>query len=225
MGLVLLFLSVPVTYAYELAFAVKPEFNRTFYYSNDFEFTGIFPLDDLRVNIKGGTALGLLGGGQKEVVAALKTFFSLDYSPSFTPFLRFGVAYIYNGLPQYGTDTLSILPFAAVDWKWAGFAVGITNRWSTFFDESAIYESVLALSVYVNFYVSEKFKIGLRGANYSDFEARNFGAYFFNLNSIVRILPQLSVINELELYQSGGGGLTTSFYGIAYRGGIVYKWD
>jgi hypothetical protein len=157
-------------------------------------------------------------------VFEIKTFASADYTLPVFPPLHFCVAFFYNGLPQYGANTFSLLPLIAFNWKWAGFSVGITNRWTSFFGEPGIYESILSISVYGYFYLSEKFKIGFRIANYGDFVALNYGAYFLNLNSIVRILPQLSVINELELYQSGGGGLTATFYGVAYRGGIVYKW-
>jgi hypothetical protein len=217
-------LLAPALYAHEIAVTIKPEFNRTFYYCNDFEFVGTFPIANIGLTVKGGQAFGFLGGGQNEAVFDIKTFVSADYTlPVFQP-LHFSVTVFYNGLPQYETNTFSVLPLIAFNWKWAGFSVGVTNRWTSFFGEPAIYESILALSVYVNFYMSEKFRIGLRAANYSDFAALNYGAYFLNLNSIVRILPKLSVINELELYQSGGVALASNFYGVAYRGGIVYKW-
>jgi hypothetical protein len=215
-------LLLPRLYGHEIGVAFKPEFNRTFYYCHDFEVLGTLQFGN--ASLKSGVALGMLGGGQREMVSEIKMFLAGGYTlPIFQP-LHFGLTYIYDGLPDYEAHSHSLLPFIGLNWKRAGFTVGFTNRWTSFFNEPAIYESINSLSGYVNFYTTEKFRIGLRLANFSDFAAANMGAYSLNLNSDLQISKRFLLINELELYQSGSIGLTATFYGIAYKGGIVYKW-
>jgi hypothetical protein len=60
--------------------------------------------------------------------------------------------------------------------KEAGITLGTNFRLSAFFDDPVIFESIMAFEGYVNFYNTEKFRIGLRGSNFNDFTAGNFGA-------------------------------------------------
>jgi hypothetical protein len=102
--------------------------------------------------------------------------------------------------------------------------MGPCVRFTTFFDDPVIFESIMAFSAYVNFYNTEKLRIGMQCANYSSFIAGNTGAYFFNLNSTIRITRLLSVNSELEFDQSGSVGLAANFYGIAFKAGVTLTW-
>jgi hypothetical protein len=117
-----------------------------------------------------------------------------------------------------------MLPALSLNGRWAGFSLGITLRFTSFSGEGAVFESILAFSGYVNFYNSEKLRVGLRIANFNDYTAGNFGAYYLTLNSMVSITKFVYLINDLEVRQTGSSGLSASFYGIAYRGGVIIKW-
>jgi hypothetical protein len=61
-------------------------------------------------------------------------------------------------------------------------------------------------------------------ANFSDFYAGTMGAYSHSLNSLIRLGKHWSLINNIELLQSGSVALAANFYGIAYRGGFRFTW-
>jgi len=50
------------------------------------------------------------------------------------------------------------------------------------------------------------------------------GAYSLCLYSAVAINKQWSIINDIELLQSGSVGLSANFYGINWRGGVKFTW-
>jgi hypothetical protein len=50
------------------------------------------------------------------------------------------------------------------------------------------------------------------------------GSYSINLNSLARLTKKISLVNELELLQTGSVGLVANFYGIVYKGGVLLQW-
>jgi len=72
--------------------------------------------------------------------------------------------------------------------------------------------------------ITDSLRIGLKAANFSDFTSYNFGAYFLNLNSAIRLNKKISLINEIEIHQSGSSTLASTFYGLIYRGGVALLW-
>lgn len=138
--------------------------------------------------------------------------------------LGLGLSWIYNGLPEYKAHSHTLLPCLSWNGKYLGAAIGPSLRVSSFFNEPAIFESMLSAGVYANFINDEKMRIGLILANFSDFQANNFGHYLLCLNTRVRINGNWSVLGELEAKQSGGDGFTADFYAIALRGGARFTW-
>jgi hypothetical protein len=202
---------------------IKPEFNRAFYYCFDASLAGALELNNY-LTLGGGLSLGGLGFATGESTLAYNAFGKGEYRFPIRFPLELKFSYIYNGMPDYKTDMHTMLPLVSSKWKWAGFSLGTTLRYTVFDQESPLFESTLAFLVFVNFINTEQVRAGLKAANFSDFLAGNMGAYFLNLNSSVKIGKRLYFINEIELYQAGSMGLTSNLYGVAYRGGIKYQW-
>ena len=197
----------------------RVEYNRSLLYSVDcYSALAAVELNELYA-FKGGLSLGELAGGLD-----IKSFTQGKIGPLFTMPLHFSLAWIYNGLPAYEVHSHTALPVVSLNGKWAGIAVGIGLRFTSFFGEPALFESMLSFSVYANFVNNKRLRLGVSWANFDDFYAGNMGAYSLRLNSVIRANEQWSFINDIELLQSGSVGLAANFYGIAYRGGIRVKW-
>ena len=197
----------------------RVEYNRALLYSIDYlsSFAGV-ELNN-RYAFKSGFSLGDTGGGFD-----IKLFTQGKIGPLFRVPLHFTLAYLYNGLPGYETHIHTILPLASLNGRWVGITTGPGLRFTGFFGESPVFESMLSFSAYVNFINNNLLRIGLRWANFSDFFAGNMGSYSLCLNSLVRVSKQWAIINDLELLQSGSVALAANFYGLAYRGGVRVSW-
>ena len=196
----------------------RGEFNRALLYSVEFSALGSVELNEL-YTFKGGLALGGTGDSFD-----IKTLIHSRIGPLFNLPLYFGLAYIYNGLPVYEAHSHTILPLVYFSGRWAGISLGPGLRFTRFFGETTIFESIISFSAYVNFIDREKLRMGIGLANFGDFIANNMGAYSLSVNSLFRFNKQWSMINNLELLQSGSVGMAANFYGIAYRGGVRYTW-
>jgi hypothetical protein len=207
----------------EAEFDVKHEFNRAFYYCIDTSLTGALELNN-RLTLGGGLSLGALGLAAGNGVPTYNALGKAGFRfPIHFP-LELGFSYIYNGIPDYKTGMHTMLPLLSSRWKWAGFSLGTTLRYTVYDQEAPLFEPILAFLVFANFINTRNIRAGLRVANFSDFLAGNMGAYFLNLNTSMKLDRRLHLINEIELYQTGSIGLSSAFYGIAYRGGIKYQW-
>jgi hypothetical protein len=202
----------------EAGVELVPEYNRTYYGCLTFSAAGSLEFNE-RLTIRGGFSLWNASSAYEvDAAAGLKVQLILNL-PLYVYF-----SYLFNTLPDYDTLSHTMLPLLGFRGKYAGIALGTNLRYSSFFDEPAIFEPSLAFEGYVNFYNTEKFRIGLRGANFNDFIAGNFGAYYLSLNSTMGIVGSLFLISSLDLYQTGSAGLSSEFYGIGYKIGVVYKW-
>jgi hypothetical protein len=202
----------------ELGFAVQPEFNRTFYFCYDTSLFGSLELNK-KMKAEGGAALGNTGRAFD-----ISLFGRGEFRLPIPAPLSFNLLGIYNATPDYLSHVHTLLPFLSFKGKWAGISAGTTLRFTFFDRESAISESILALSAYVNFCQTEKLKMGLEAANFDNFRAGNMGSYFLKLYSRVRLTKNLTLLNDIKIEQTGSIGLDANFYGIAYRGGLVWKW-
>ncbi|GHV51572.1 hypothetical protein AGMMS49579_07170 [Spirochaetia bacterium] len=207
----------------ELGVDIKPEFNRSFYFCYDISFFGSLEINKY-INLESGIAMGRTGK-----VFDIDLFVKGGFDLPLPVPLSFNLLYMYNGTPDYLTHIHTALPLLALKGQWAGISVGTTLRSTIFDQESAILEPILALSVFVNFYQTEKMKFGLEAANFDNFHAGNMGSYFLKFYSLIHFAiggtsQRLSVINEIRIEQTGSVGLDANFYGVAYRGGVVYKW-
>jgi hypothetical protein len=202
----------------EAGFDFRGEYNRALVYSMDFSVLGALELNDL-YTFSNGISLGDTGG---EI--DIKAFTQGRIGPLFGKPLHFSLAYIYNGLPAYESHAHTILPLVTFGGRWVGITIGPGFRFTSFFGEKPLFESMLSFAGYANFINNKKLCIGMGLANFSDFYAGTMGAYFHSLNTLIRINDRWSLINNIELLQSGSVALTANFYGIAYRGGVRFKW-
>jgi len=197
---------------------VTPEFNRAFLFCWDIAAVGALTLNN-QYTIKSGLALGTVG-----INFDIKMFAGGEAAPFAGVPVSFGLDYQYNGLPKFENHTHSILLLASYKTKQAGISLGHNFRLTSFFGEAAVFEPVFVCTVYVFFINHESLQIGLKASNFDDFTSGNIGAYFLNLNSVVRLNEKISLVNEIELHQSGSIALASNFYGIVYRGGAVFSW-
>ncbi|MDR0321236.1 MAG: hypothetical protein LBI28_07010 [Treponema sp.] len=197
---------------------IRGEYNRTFNYYGDISVIGSVALDNL-IKFRGGVALG-----KAEGMTDIAAFTGVGYSPFLKVPLSFSLYYIYNGIPEFENNIHSILPFISYNAKWAGISVGVNFRFTSFFDEIAQFDSVLTLYVYVNLVVIETLQIGLSAGNFNDFHAKNISAYSLAVNSLIKLDERWTAVIDLELMQTGGGGLSSTLYGIAWRGGVKFSW-
>jgi hypothetical protein len=202
----------------EVEAQLKGEYNRGYYFYGEISAIGAVELND-RLKFKTGVSLGWA-----EDITDIRAFTNASYAlPVKWPF-GLGFSWIYNGLPEYEAHSHTLLPVISLNAKYGGISIGPGFRFTSLFKEAAIFESTLSIGVYANFVNNEKLRIGVSLANFNDFQANNFALYSLCFNSAVRINRCLSILNELELKQSGGDGLTAAFYGIALRGGARFTW-
>jgi hypothetical protein len=207
----------------ETELGLKPEFNRTFYYGAGISLSGTLELNNC---FTFGTGFSLEAGGF--ATGDITQTYNAFGRPGFRfplPFpLELEFSYIYNGIPAYRTNMHTMLPLLSSRWKWAGLSLGMALRYTVFGREKPISEAFPAALLFVNFINREKVIAGVRISNFDDFLVGNLSSYFLNLNVSIKAGKRLYLFSEFELYQTGSMGLTATFYGAAYRGGIKCQW-
>jgi hypothetical protein len=134
------------------------------------------------------------------------------------------LSYLYNGLPEYETHSHTIHPVISYNTSRIGGSIGAGFRFTSFFNEPAFFEPLLSFYGYVNIINNEKLCLGLGLGNFNYFQVRNLMALSFEINSIIHINNQWSVINDIEIKHSGSDGLAANFYGINWHGGARFSW-
>jgi hypothetical protein len=204
----------------DMEIAFLPEYNRGFYYSWDISASGLLELNDC-FTLSGGIALGKIRGE-----AAASVFSTAGYGlpfPFFRPYfpLHLNAAYMYNHLVEVSTHIL--LPTASIQWRYFGFFLGPTMRFTNFGGDS-LFEAAPAFLAYLNFYNTERATSGISLGNIGDFDVRNLGAYSFYLYNRFSIIKRIAITSEMEVAVSGNVGRITSVYGIAFKQGVVFTW-
>ncbi|MCL2244724.1 MAG: hypothetical protein FWC03_09710 [Treponema sp.] len=202
----------------EIEVYYKNEYNRSFSYYGELSAAGCLELNN-SFTVKSGFSAGFAQG-----ITDIKIFTNTGIEPFEIIPLKFSLAWNYNGLPEYEAHTHTIQPVISYNTDRAGIAAGVSLRFSSFYGESALFESILSFSVYYNFINNESLRIGISCANFNDFSAGNMGSYSLAVNSEVNINSNWSIINDIELMQSGSVGLSSNFYGIAWRTGAKLTW-
>jgi len=221
-----LFFSVHNIFALEITSTeveayIKGEYNRGQYNYGEGSLIGAIELEEL-IRFRGGVSLG--GSAESTDINA---FFNVKCSPFSNQWLSplgFSLSYIYNGLPDYDVHAHSVFPFISYGNERAGLSFGLSLRFTSFFGEDPQFEPVLAFNVFFNFIYTESFIMGASIGTFNDFDARNMGAWTLCVNAVVILNKNWSIINEVELRQSGGDGLTATFYGLSWRGGVRFSW-
>jgi hypothetical protein len=202
----------------EVGFYLAPEYNRAFNFCWDISALGRIKLNGQHA-VKAGLALGVAG-----TVFEMKGFAGGEAALPVGIPLFIGLAYNYNGLPEYEYNAHSVPVLVSFQGKRINAAIGVNFRFVSFFEESPLFEPILTASIHVAIIDTNNLRLGLKAANYNDFTYENLGAYFLNLNTVVHLIKKLSLLNELELHQSGSIALSSNFYRIVYRGGATISW-
>ncbi|MDR1785398.1 MAG: hypothetical protein LBR23_02880 [Spirochaetaceae bacterium] len=174
------------------------------------------------LSLGAGVEFGGLGLSQTYMTYQVNTFVSAGYAFPFKFPVSLGVSYQFNGLPGYRENTHTLLPLVTLGNPWFGASVGIACRWTSFFGEQPILETLGAYRIYVNPLRTARFQGGIVFSNFDEFRAKNFSAWSIALNTEVKLVKGFSLKNDLEFYQSGSRNLTANFYGILYRGGAAW---
>jgi hypothetical protein len=143
--------------------------------------------------------------------------------PFYTP-LNIKLAYLYNGLPEYETNIHTMLPLFGLEWKYFGFSLGTSLRFTGFWEGDYLFEVIPAYSACLTFLSLKKVQAHIEWANFSDYEAGNLGSYEYRLKSMVRLTNHLSITNCFEIAMSGSISRLVSVYAYSYRGGVVFSW-
>jgi len=194
------------------------QYNRIFNYYGDISAIGSLELNNIFA-FRLGFSLGIAGD-----IINVNTHTSAAVIPfSKIPF-DFRVIYIYNAIPDYENNTHTILPLFSFNVARAGISLGPSLRFTSFFNEKPVFETIISFSAHINFINNDSLCIGISVSNFNEFQAKNFGAYSLKLNTTIRLNSQLRILNEFELSQSGGTGLSTAFLGFGWRGGVIFTW-
>jgi len=212
-------LNMEITEA-EASFLLHPEYNSSMHFSWDAGISAMIEINKLLI-LKGGITIG-----QSWDILALDTYVSAEYRIPFFNFIPISLktAFIYNGLPSYKINTSSLIPLAALTWRYFDASVGCKLRFTSFTEGPVLFEPIFAYSFAVNLYNAENHLVRIVFANYDDFTANNLEAYIFKLQNRSRLTGNIYISNELKIDISGNVWELISVYGISYRIGVIYKW-
>ena len=184
----------------EAAFSGGVELNGQYAFGGGFSFEFAAGITDIK----------LAAGARVEPIKSVPFYITL--------------AYMYNGLPQYNAHSQTILPLFAFNADRAGIAIGPGLRFTSYFKDKAVFDSMFNFSAYINFLIKEKLRMGICFANIDEWSVKNMGFYSLAVKSTWKINENWSLINDIILLQSGSVALSANFYGIAWRGGAKFTW-
>jgi len=200
---------------------IRGEYNRGNHNNGEVQMLGNFGINDL-LNFR--TGFSYL---QNTASPELNFLFKAGVTPIKNEYLKplsFSVSYILNTIIEYDITTHSVFPSISYKTDRFGAEVGPSLRFTSFFGEDPQFESILSFYAYWNFIKTEALLIGLGCGTFDDFNARNMGAIWLDLNVDIRINEMFTIVNELVWLQSGLDGFTATFYGISYKGGVKISW-
>jgi len=204
----------------EAGFLLHPEYNSSMHFSWDAGISAMIELNKLLV-LKGGFAIG-----QSWDILALDTYVSAEQRIPFFNFMPISLktAFIFNSLPAYKINTGSLIPLAALTWRYFDASAGCNLRFTSFAEGPVLFEPIFAYSVAVNLYNTESHLVRLVFANYDDFTANNLEACFFKFQNRSGLTENIYISNELKIDISGNDWKLISVYGISCKIGVIYKW-
>ena len=202
----------------ELGANTRFEYNRVFTGCFEFETYGGFQMNN-RIGFKGGLAVGALGP-----VGDFNAFTKISVQPLLRLPVLVNFNYSLTSMPDYQTAIHSLIPYCTLDWRRLGISLGINFRYTRFERERPFQESVLVFSLSYTVFTGERTRFWLTYANFNDFFSGNMGSYSLSLEHSLRLSRGISLRNEITLYQTGSVALAANFYGIGYKGGIVFQW-
>lgn len=194
------------------------EFNRGSVHEGNLSIIGELELNSLFL-VRGGLSFGRAGEATD-----LRAFTTVGASPFDNIPLKFSLSWIYNGYIEFEAHSHSILPVISYGTDIAGVSLGLNLRFTSFFNEPAQFESILAFLLYFNFINSEILRVGVNFGTYDELKARNLGAFALGFDVAVRINENWQIINKVTVMQSGAEGLSANFYGFIWKGGVRFSW-
>jgi hypothetical protein len=202
----------------EIEAAFRPEYNKSFYYSWDMAVSGSLELNGA-FTFSGGIAQGKIRGEPATSLFAAAGY-GLPFFRSYFP-LNLKAVYMYNSVFEQSTHIL--LPTVSMQWRYFGFFLGSTLRF-TIIDEDSLFEPSPAYLAYVNFFNTEEASGGIGLGNIGEFDVRNRGAYSFYLYNRFGVTKRISVTSGMEIAISGNVGHIASVYGMAFKQGVIFTW-
>lgn len=194
------------------------EYTRGFGWEGELSVAGAVRLGG-QYALKGG-----LSAGRAEGVTEIRAFAAASAGLFTNAPVFVELSYKYGVLVEYEAGAHSILPVISYSGRRAGVSAGVNFRFTSFFAGEPQFESILSFNAYFNFINRETLLVAISCGNFGDFYGGNMGAYSLKLNTAVRVNARWRITNEIELLQSGGDGLSTVFYGFAFRGGAKVSW-
>ena len=137
--------------------------------------------------------------------------------------LRFRVAYLFNALPIYEYYSSAVQPVVTLAGRMAGISLGPSFRFLNIYG-TTIHEQVFSFSAHINAIHNDRLLLGIRLANFSNWQADNLGSYRLTIYTRYRLRPAVAIINELELMQTGSGSLAATYYGVLLNMGVTFTW-
>ncbi|MDR1788024.1 MAG: hypothetical protein LBR16_06205 [Treponema sp.] len=209
----------------ETAAALTLDYNRAFGFCSAGEITGSVELNRAAVFraglLAGGESLDTEQGG----IFRAGAFFDIEYRFFFSKAaLAVRLSYKNNAIPQYMFSEYGLGSLVSIQAWIFEAALGLTNRWTFYGQGAPLRELVPSYLLSVRLFQNDRFRAGLAVANFDAFNAQNFGSYFYTLSCVWRFAGNFSLLNELSLHQAGSINMTANFYGIVYKGGLVWTY-
>jgi hypothetical protein len=211
--------------------SLSPEYTRSFGYAWTVSADGGL---DLWKNLSLNTGLGWWGAYPEneydDPPGQLNYYLSASYRLPFqipglpTTKISIGLLYNYNGLFLYNYTMNALVPSISIKGRWAGFILGLGNRYTSIDNSRPLYETILTFAVYANVYSSDKLLIGFWVGTYDSWTLNNLGDYYLRFYNKIAINSSFSLSNEVNLYQTGSGGLTAIPSGLAFKEALTYSW-
>jgi hypothetical protein len=207
----------------------KPEYSRNMGFCYEFAFIGDAEIEKSLL-VQGGIALGQTGE-EFDLDLFLDAGYRLPLPLSID--LSVHLEYLYNTIPGYLYQTNSLFPHLSYRNKWVGADLGSTLRFTTFDSELISFEPIISLRLFVNVLNLKLFKLLIGAGNFSTFNLGNLGAYYLFLRGRFDLAgrqewiygsPSVSLVNTLNLYQTGSIALTSTLQSIAWQWGVCFSW-
>jgi hypothetical protein len=207
----------------ELSVNLVNSYNRVFHYSAESSVALSLSLNDIFIMTGGFSAGGNYRYDETNAIASMELSFGF-LRPHFFKHLFFGFFYQFEEFPNFEMHCDSIVPALAFKGKIGGIAIGWRRMWTSYYGEYPIDEAVLAFRTYLYVINARHFSFDVIFANYDLFYMGSYGAFYLGLNTVCKINDNVSINNDLNVYQSGSVGFTGVLYGLSLQSGVKISW-
>jgi hypothetical protein len=208
---------------HEMTFDLVNNYDRVFRYSTLVSSDAMLVFNDV-VNVKAGASYGGNRLYDKFNVSA-ETGLSLKFLKKiFLRNLCFDLFYTMESYPKFYTVSNSVITAIGLKAKFAGISLGWHGIWTSFYEESAIYEAGISFKIYIKLLQAKKLTMDIIFSNFDFYSHGGYGNYYLGINTVNKINGNFSVYGDLSIYQSGSVGFSSTFYGLSLRSGIKISW-